>query len=126
MLRFKFADLLLVNNVVFERFFVSPIIQVENGILILTFFKVECTVTFLILDWSKNILRITVRDLWTLSSETSIEIYDFFKNTKNALVFTILVGCGCLTNSFLLFGLQWLRANKRHTFANIYIFKFYI
>ena len=46
-------------------------------------------------------LRFKFVDLFTVS-ETNIAILDFCKNTKNALIFTILVGCDWLTNlSFL-------------------------
>ena len=43
-----------------------------------------------------------IRDLWTLS-EISITILDSFENTKNALIFPILVGCGWLKNIVRLF-----------------------
>ena len=54
-------------------------------------------------------MRVITKDLWGLF-ETSIGILDFFivffKNTKNAPISTILVGCGWLRNLSLLFGLR--------------------
>ena len=48
-------------------------------------------------------IRIISRDSWAIS-ETSIGILDFFKNTINAPILIILIGCVWLTNLTLLFG----------------------
>ena len=42
-------------------------------------------------------------------SETDIAIFDFFKNSKNALIFTILVGCGWLAILSYLWRLKTLK-----------------
>ena len=68
----------------------------------------KSTAIFLIFIWLKKLMGIICRFVWVLS-EISIEIVDLFqqvvlKNTKNALIFTIFVIYGRLTNLFFRFG----------------------